>query len=564
MRDKRKRDLRKGLRGIDVSDSHDKANRLMLQIEARSPNGEDLAEFRKFCEGQGYSPNSIANYHKTDAFLQKVAPARKFSEVTAHDIAKFMEALKDRSRATGIGYRTSFKRLLKWMIDRGRGPSEEILSGLDESEESKNWRPKKRANLRLPPYINKDELTVIQQAAPSVKWKAFFSSLYATAARAGELLACNIGDVEIRQEEIMVGGEKKQQYKAKWKLRTSKTEPRGLPWIKEGVPDLRRWLAMHPSRDNPEAPLFINEWGERLSYPSADRMFRYKVKPTAEANLHKKLGNPGDKVSLHTFRHARATDLAQSLTPAQMAAFFGWTQTSRMMAVYVNGAGVMSEDGMRHHYDEPLGIRPKIAYPEIECTRCGVRTTEGSKFCSNCGQPFTKKAAREYEERTPPKQEWKEALAALFRLQTLQVSAVRKGSSRETENRIDEELAQVGEKLRELGLLSDEDLPTVKSPSGETKLKTDFFEKDDGKPTKVKMRIMADEIKTESFGKGRRPIKDVNELLEHMQEDGIEFGTGEGGNKIELVGKSKELSEQGEKKSDKDKDSLGDPTKSKV
>jgi len=69
-----------------------------------------------------------------------------------------------------------------------------------------------------------------------------------------------------------------------------------------------------------------------------------------------------------------------------------------MMAIYINGAGVAAEDGMRRHYNEPLDIRPEIAYRVVDCD-CGYGNPDGASFCSRCGSPLTDEARAKISER---------------------------------------------------------------------------------------------------------------------------------------------------------------------
>lgn len=341
----------------------------ILNIESSHPSGAQLAEFRSFLEAQGYSLNSVSSYLKVANRIRK-----PISQVTAEDVERFCDDTASLGGRSAKGYKTFLRRLLEWFNNKGWGPGEGPVETLKADQaESRKFAPKKKADVKLPAYLTVEELEMIQRVAKDAKWKAFFAALFASGARPSELVACNVGDAEIKRG------------RTKWTLRTSKTQPRTLPWVKEGTQELLDWLKIHPGATDPAAPLFLDRVKGRLSYGAADIYFRTHAKPAAEALLGRTLGKPGDKISLHTFRHSRATNLASSLTPSQLGAFFGWSQASKMMNVYVNGTGIAAEDGMRRHYGEPVETEAELAYPVVTCQQCGYGNTDGSRYCSKCG-----------------------------------------------------------------------------------------------------------------------------------------------------------------------------------
>lgn len=119
--------------------------------------------------------------------------------------------------------------------------------------------------------------------------------------------------------------------------------------------------------------------------------------PTMVKVLRAAAENAGVKkrVNPHSFRHARATHLANKLTEAQMNAFMGWVQGSEMPSTYVHLSGrdvdkaLLRIHGMVEERDED-GF--------VACPRCGERTKEGSKFCLECGMPLDLRHALEADE----------------------------------------------------------------------------------------------------------------------------------------------------------------------
>jgi len=83
----------------------------------------------------------------------------------------------------------------------------------------------------------------------SLRNRALVHVLYESGARAGEILSLKVGDVQFDRlgATVVVKG---------------KTGMRRIRLI-ESVPDIQRWIAVHPNRNNPEAPLFPSKGGER-------------------------------------------------------------------------------------------------------------------------------------------------------------------------------------------------------------------------------------------------------------------------------------------------------------
>ena len=80
-----------------------------------------------------------------------------------------------------------------------------------------------------------------------------------------------------------------------------------------------RWLSVHPSRNDPEAPLWVSldtgHRGNQLSY----RYFRETIaKTAARAGLQK-------DVWPYLFRHSQLTSMADKLTDSKLTLFAGWT-----------------------------------------------------------------------------------------------------------------------------------------------------------------------------------------------------------------------------------------------
>jgi integrase len=139
-----------------------------------------------------------------------------------------------------------------------------------------------------------------------------------------------------------------------------KTGPRTI-YVVESVGALRAWLALHPVRNDPKAPLFLSARnGEAVRANSFDKWLRALCKRAGLRAMHP-----------HLFRHTRATRAAEAgWNEPAMRAYFGWSKDSRMAAHYVHLSQAHNEDRVRADANiDPLGARiredPKQVIAEL-------------------------------------------------------------------------------------------------------------------------------------------------------------------------------------------------------
>jgi site-specific recombinase XerD len=105
------------------------------------------------------------------------------------------------------------------------------------------------------------------------------------------------------------------------------------------------------------------------------------------------------RVNPHSFRHARATHLAGMLTESQMKQYLGWTQGSKMAAVYVHLSGrdvdnkILEIHGLKKPEEEEKArqMGPKI------CPACEKANEFEARICCRCGRALDIKTAIEEE-----------------------------------------------------------------------------------------------------------------------------------------------------------------------
>jgi len=114
--------------------------------------------------------------------------------------------------------------------------------------------------------------------------------------------------------------------------------------IIRSVPNLSRWLDVHPFKDNIDAPLWITlkkeKFGKPLSYHSAMKMVQKRSK----------IAGISKKINLKLFRHTEATETAKFMTESQLRKRHGWSSNSRMPDRYVHIVNSDVDEALFEHY----------------------------------------------------------------------------------------------------------------------------------------------------------------------------------------------------------------------
>jgi len=147
---------------------------------------------------------------------------------------------------------------------------------------------------------------------------------------------------------------------------------------------------VHPRKNNRESPLFcsLREPFDLISETGLSYQLRKIAK---RAGIEKRV-NP------HSFRHARATHLAEHLTEQQMKKYLGWTEGSNMAAIYVHLSGkdmdaaILKMNGIKIDDTHADGLRVG------RCPRCKELNPETSLYCGKCGLPLKEDSIREIDE----------------------------------------------------------------------------------------------------------------------------------------------------------------------
>lgn len=332
---------------------------------------------KQFCEygvTRGLSKSRIIKYLDVlRVFAHSVK--KNFDKVSRSDIERFVRRLEERNLSAWTKHtqKIIIKRFYKW------------LKGNDEFyPEEVRWLKCriKRAEMKLPEegdLVTEKDIETLINVANHPRDKALISCLYESGCRIGEIASLQIKNIIFDEYGTVMAVQ-------------GKTGSRKIRLV-FSTPYLATWLQNHPLRESKEAPLWINIGTKNHQKPLEYNAIRAQLRKLFKRAKIDKKANP------HSFRHARATYLANHLTEFQMNQYFGWIQGSTMPAIYVHLSGKETEsailelNGLKTTKEK----RESLLKPK-KCVRCDTINNQESSFCSKCGGILDIETAIKYEE----------------------------------------------------------------------------------------------------------------------------------------------------------------------
>ncbi len=330
-------------------------------------NKRAILDFSDYCFSEGLS---IPRVEKYVGHLKCLASLFKkdFADATKADIETLVRTIQQSgySEWTKQDLKLTIKKFYRW------------LRGVNEDPQETAWikLSRRNCNNRLPDeLLTEEDISRLIEACHDPRDRALVSILYETGCRIGEIASMRIKHVlpHIHGFRIIVSG---------------KTGTRRLLII-TSAPYMTDWLNIHPKKSQPQEYLWVSKdyRASRLSY----KRIRDILDAAAKRAGIKKRINP------HSFRHSRATHLANHLTEAQMNEVFGWTQGSNMPSIYVHLSGRDVDNALLKTYGiaTDTSRRPEGKLRPKACPRCKVENASTNKFCSRCGTVLDQKTASE-------------------------------------------------------------------------------------------------------------------------------------------------------------------------
>src|SRR2546422_11367963 len=301
---------------ISAGDIHHYGRRLELAVLGLNDdssisisNKDVIRSYVTFRNAQGLSVPRQVRYIFTLGKLSRLLGNQSVQNATRADLINVISQIEKQptSHETKRTEKECIKQFYRWLKN-------------DDSEEyppEVKWIKSKRTRRHsiLPgTLLTEDEIKQMAESCPNQRDRALILLTYETGGRIGELLSLSVGAVAFDKYGAVLRVD-------------GKTGARRVRVI-FSAGALAEWLNHHPSKEELEAPLWTSfdkvRSMKRLEYAAVRRVL------DAAASGVKKRVNP------HSFRHARASNLANVLTEAQMKEYLGWTGDSRMPAIYVH------------------------------------------------------------------------------------------------------------------------------------------------------------------------------------------------------------------------------------
>jgi len=216
--------------------------------------------------------------------------------------------------------------------------------------------------------LTKEDIEALLDNCPNSRDRALISTLYESGARKGELFSIKLKNVQFDENGTVIT------------IPDGKTGARRIRLI-FATSFLHEWLTVHPCKNNRDAVLFCSL---REPYPTlTDAGLRDQLTKIAKkAGVQK-------RVNAHSFRHARATHLAEHLTEQQLKKYLGWTPGSNMAAVYVHLSGKDIDNAILKMNGIQIEEKEEQALKTSKCPRCKEIQDKKAQFCYKCGLPLS-------------------------------------------------------------------------------------------------------------------------------------------------------------------------------
>lgn len=287
---------------------------------------------------------------------------KEFHDVTSNNIQNFLSNL-DVANSTLNSWKIILK---KWYKKNPEIMEAECLEATQNVDNAK-----KPSDMLL-----EEDIIQMIKAIVDTQCKAIIGILWETGARVGELVNCDISDLE------HIGDIPRLTLDGKTGIRVRE--------LVISAKLINRWLEEHPFNGQQDKPLFLSKSNARFNkrittHGIADIISRIKE----DAKINK-------KITPHTFRHSRATFLSQFMSEMEMREFFGWSRNSNMPSVYIH----LSQKQLNQKYrnivtgeKKKLEPKPSILMP-VSCPRCSKTNDVSEQYCSNCMLPLSNKSVQ--------------------------------------------------------------------------------------------------------------------------------------------------------------------------
>ncbi len=356
-----------------------KAMERLESAQTSQINKDKIKGFVMNCRRDGLAKSTITNYlnllTRMISRLKETGFNKNLDELEQNDFDKLLLYLGDVKRVSSgevRNYKKVTKKFFSWLRN---GDTPKWIENLKLENIESTVQPSD--------LLTQTEIDKILGACRHPRNKAFIAVMLDSGMRVGALASTRIKNVEMNQYGAII-------YISKTSRSKKTTAPRGIP-ITWSTGYLNQWLAVHPMREDPEAPLWttLNEPYEAMSY----KTIRATIQSIAKSAGVKKRVNP------HSFRHKAITSwILDGLNEQEVKHRAGWSRGSmQMMKIYANFTDNEINDRIFERYGLKTDEKRQITLDK--CPRCHNVLKPTDRFCSQCSLVLDKGIAKELEDK---------------------------------------------------------------------------------------------------------------------------------------------------------------------
>ncbi len=374
----------------DVDDVHAydtgflKAMKALEALDTTDHNKKLVKDFVMSCKREGLAKSTITNYLNLLKRMIERLPESGFTgeidqlEQTSFDM--FVMHLEDVCKLSA-GEVRNYKKVTK-----------KFYGSLYEGDAPKWVRQIKLKSVETPiqpsDLPTQEDIDKMLAACSNPRDRALIAVMVDSGMRVGALASCRIKNVVSNEYGAMI-------YISQTSRSKKTTAPKGLP-ITWSTGFLQQWMAVHPLREDSEAPLWVtlDKNREPLSYKT--------VRVTLQ-NIAKKAGIKR-RIHSHLFRHKAITNwILEGFNEQTINHRAGWSKGStQMFKIYANFTDHEMNDAIYEKYG--LKQEDKRHVTLKNCPRCNNVLRSTDKFCSQCSLVLDRQALdeiKQYEDKLP-------------------------------------------------------------------------------------------------------------------------------------------------------------------
>jgi len=362
---------------------YDRAKEMIAASELSSKNKEVIFEFEKACFLEGLSKPRRMKLMDALRLVALNYLHRDFETATERELKEAVykiEQREDFSVWTKQSYRAILKKFYKWLAygddARTKPGYPDIVSWINT-----NIKYKDVPRVQASEILTEAEIKKLIDASDFPRDKAFICMLYELGARISEIGNLKVKDVSRDKYSYIVDLQGKTGHRT--------------PRIVISDPYITSWLNVHPSREEPESPLWVMLGNRNKATKMTYAALRALLLRTAEKARVKKRIHP------HLLRHTRVTHLLlnKQINEAQAKVYFGWTPSSKMLSDYSHlissdvNETILQINGIKTDEEKESVLKPK------QCPRCNTINSRGALFCQQCSAVLDTKTAVQIDEK---------------------------------------------------------------------------------------------------------------------------------------------------------------------